>query len=58
MTEKELLYIEDLLGAEKLAQKVCECHSKTIKDAELKAHFTSLAEKHKQNLVKLSNLLN
>lgn len=57
MTEKELLYIEDLLGAEKLAQKVCECHSKTIEDPELKSHFTSLAEKHKQNLVKLYSLL-
>lgn len=57
MTEKELLYIEDLLGAEELAQKICDCHSKSVQDAELKSHFNSLALTHKQNISKLYNLL-
>lgn len=57
MTEKELLYIEDLLGAEKLAEKLCQCHSQSVKDEKLKSHFSRLALTHKENVSKLYNLL-
>jgi hypothetical protein len=57
MTEKELLYVSDLLGAEELAQKSCQDHSTSTQDVQLKSHFTSLANYHKQNITKLYGLL-
>lgn len=57
MTEKELIYIEDLLGAEELAKKVCDCHSRSIEDSQLKEHILNLALSHEENIKKLYNLL-
>ncbi len=57
MTEKELLYLEDLLGAEELAQKSCSNNSIDAQDPELKVHFTNLANYHKQNITTLYQLL-
>ncbi|MBD7911493.1 MULTISPECIES: hypothetical protein [Clostridium] len=57
MTEKELLYLEDLLGAEELAQKSCSNHSSCTQDADLKNHFTNLANYHKHNISTLYQLL-
>ncbi|MDS0524403.1 hypothetical protein NNC19_01855 [Clostridium sp. SHJSY1] len=57
MTEKELLYLEDLLGAEELAQKSCLNNSNNTQDSDLKIHFTNLANYHKQNITTLYQLL-
>lgn len=57
MTQKELLYLEDLLSAEKLAQRTCADYSSKIQDQELKTHFNALATYHQQNLTKLFGLL-
>lgn len=57
MTEKELLYLEDLLGAEELAQKSCSTNSASTQDPDLKFHFTNLADYHKDNISRLYELL-
>ena len=58
MTQKELLYLEDLLSAEKLAQRTCADFSAKSQDQQLKSHFNSLATYHQQNVTKLYGLLN
>jgi len=58
MTQKELLYLEDLLSAETLAQKTCTDFSSKSQDQQLKSHFNSLASYHQQNVTKLFGLLN
>jgi len=58
MTQKELLYLEDLLSAETLAQKTCSDFSAKSQDQQLKSHFSTLATYHQQNVTKLFGLLN
>ena len=57
MTQKELLYLEDLLGAEEQANKICSDFAEKAQDQQFKDHFTALAAFHKQNIGKLYTLL-
>lgn len=57
MTQKELLYLEDLLGAEEQANKVCTSFAQKAQDQQFKDHFNALSAYHKQNITKLYGLL-
>lgn len=57
MTQKELLYLEDLLGAEDQANKICSDFAPKAQDQQFKDHFTALAAYHKQNVAKLYAML-
>lgn len=57
MTQKELLYLEDLLGAEDELNKICTSFAQKAIDQQFKDHINTLASFHKNNLSKLYNLL-
>ena len=57
MTQKELLYLEDLINYENQAGKICEVFSKKVETPQLKEHLTSLSTHHKQNVTTLCTLL-
>lgn len=57
MTQKELLYIEDALGHEKQMKTACEGLTSQLKDKELKAFVSGLAEKHDESFTKFYSLL-
>ena len=46
MTDKELLYIEDVLGHEKYFQSKCKQTAHQIKDVDLKMYVEQMAQKH------------
>ena len=46
MTQKELLYLEDLINYENQAGKICEVFSKKVETPQLKEHLTSLSTYH------------
>ncbi|MCI8805093.1 MAG: hypothetical protein HFE59_04225 [Clostridiales bacterium] len=46
MTDKELLYIEDVLGHEKYFQSKCKQTANQIKDVDLKMYVEQMAQKH------------
>lgn len=47
MTEKELLYVEDVLGHEQLFETQCKDFAGRIQDGELKNFATELSRRHK-----------
>lgn len=57
MTQKELLYLEDLLSAEEQANKVCSDFAQKVQDQQFKDHINALAAAHKQNINKLYAML-
>lgn len=57
MTQKELLYLEDLLGHEEQANKICTAFAQQAVDQQFKDHLNALAAFHKNNLNKLYVLL-
>ncbi len=48
MTEKELLYVEDVLGHEQYLQSQCCDTSDRISDRELKSFADEIQQKHRQ----------
>lgn len=57
MTQKEILYLEDLLSAEQLAEKITSTFINQITDSDLKQTITNLNQFHKQNIQKLNTLV-
>ncbi len=57
MTEKELLYVEDVLGHEQYFQTLCTQTSSLIKDPELKACVEQVGQKHRQIFSSFYSLL-
>ena len=57
MTQKEILYLEDLLSAEQLAEKTTETFMNQITDSDLKQMVTTINQFHKQNIQKLNSLV-
>lgn len=57
MTQKEILYLEDLLSAEQLAKKTTETFMNQITDSDLKQIVTTINQFHKQNIQKLNSLV-
>lgn len=57
MTQKEILYLEDLLSAEQLAEKTTETFMNQITDSDLKQIVTTINQFHKQNIQKLNSLV-
>lgn len=57
MTQKEILYLEDLLSAEQLAEKITETFMNQITDSDLKQIVTTINQFHKQNIQKLNSLV-
>lgn len=57
MTNKELLYVEDALGHEKI-MKSCSCKtSKNLQDVKLSAYIGELEKTHNELFNKFLNLL-
>lgn len=57
MTQKEILYLEDLLSAEQLGEKITSTFINQITDSDLKQTITNLNQFHKQNIQKLNTLV-
>ena len=57
MTNKELLYIEDALGHEKIMQSCCCKTSEKLSNAALGAYIKELEKTHTELYNKLLNLL-
>lgn len=57
MTEKELMYIEDILEHEKDLQNICEYYTNEVAEEETKNFLTSLSKFQAQNYGKLYGLL-
>ncbi len=47
MTEKELLYVEDVLGHEQLFETQCSDVAGKLQDGELKSFASELSRRHK-----------
>ena len=48
MSPKELLYIEDALGHEKISMTQCQKAASSLQDPELKQYAQQLLDKHQQ----------
>ena len=57
MTEKELMYIEDVLEHEKDLQNICEYYANEVSNQETKDFLISLLNFQEQNYEKLYGLL-
>jgi len=58
MNQKELLYIEDVLGQAEFMQKKCRHGATVVQDQNLKQIFENIANKHKVMLDNFYQLLN
>lgn len=57
MSPKELTYIEDALGHEKLLKTQCQEAVKNLQDPELKSSVEQLSQKHQQIFDNFYNLI-
>jgi hypothetical protein len=57
MTEKELLYVEDILEHEKDFKSICEYYSNEIEDKNVKDLLDNIVKSQEQNYKKVFNLL-
>ncbi len=57
MTTKELMYIEDALGHEKIFKEQCKQAAMNLQDAELKTCVEQMAQKHSQIFQNFYSLL-
>lgn len=57
MTDKELLYVEDALGHEKIMQSCAQKTSKQLTDPALAGYVNQLEKKHTEIYNKFLNLL-
>lgn len=57
MTEKELLYIEDALGHEKIMKSCCCKTAQQLQDPALSSYVRELEQKHQELFTKFLNLL-
>jgi cAMP phosphodiesterase len=57
VTEKELMYIEDVLEHEKDLQNICEYYANEVSNQETKDFLISLLNFQEQNYEKLYGLL-
>ena len=58
MTDKELLYIEDVLGHEQFLKQAC-CEAKSqVQDAKLKSMISDLEQRHDKLFHSFYSLLN
>ncbi len=57
MTEKELLYVEDILEHEKDFKSICEFYSNQVKDKDVKNLLDNIVKSQEQNYKKVFSLL-
>lgn len=57
MTEKELLYVEDILEHEKDFKSICEYYKEKVKDKDVKNLLDNVVKEQEQNYKKVFNLL-
>ena len=57
MTDKELLYIEDALGHEKILKSNCPKTAQELQDPSLSLYVRELEQKHQELSNKFLNLL-
>lgn len=57
MTSKELLYVEDALGHEKIMKSCASKTASKLTDPTLSAYATELSKKHEELFNKFLNLL-
>jgi glutamate formiminotransferase len=58
MTQKEILYMEELLGMEQQCYKMCQSMASTMQNKECKDICMNLSNMHKAHLNTLNNTVN